>query len=183
MLKTTIETSHLTLKILNDEYADMVSDFISRNKEFFAPFETEKNPFFYSAMYQKNILSQEYTACCNKQYLRYYVFLKGFDNTIIGTVSFGSITPFPYSSCIIGYRFDYNYTGCGYATEAISAAINEAFDYLRLHRMNAFIMENNLPSIKLIERIGFHYEGTCESNIKIRGQWESHRLYALLNPN
>ena len=181
MLKTTIETSRLTLKLLDEQYADMVSAFLSRNKDYFAPYETEKNPFFYSPMYQKNVLANEFSAAQNKQYLRYYVFLKGFSDTIIGTVSFGTLMPYPYSSCVIGYRFDEQYTGYGYATEAVRAAICEAFNYLPLHRINAYIMENNLPSIHLIENVGFHYEGTCESNIKIRGQWESHRLYALID--
>jgi RimJ/RimL family protein N-acetyltransferase len=43
-------------------------------------------------------------------------------------------------------------------------------------------MEGNEPSIKLLEAVGFSLEGLCEKNLKVKGVWKTHRLYALLNP-
>ena len=62
MIKTILETDRLYLKILDESYCNEVADFLVNNKEFFAPFETGKAPFFYSPMYQKNILSREFKA-------------------------------------------------------------------------------------------------------------------------
>lgn len=182
MIKTTLETKRLLLKLLDDSFCNEVSDFLVKNKDFFAPFETIKNPIYYSPIFQKSVLDREYKASISKEYLRYYVLLKNEPDHIIGTVSFGNITPFPYCSCIIGYKFDEDYNGFGYATESITSAISTAFTYLNLHRINAYILPNNLPSIKLIERLGFNYEGLCESNIQVQGKWQSHRLYSLINP-
>ena len=182
MIKTTLETDRLFLKLLDGSHSNMVSDFLCKNKDFFAPYETQKNPFFYTPMYQKNILDREYQASINKEYLRYYVFLKEDEQHIIGTISFGNIISFPYCSCNIGYRFDQSHTGFGYAREACIAAISYAFSYLRIHRISAFILEENLPSLHLIEALGFHYEGICEKNIIVNGGWKSHRQYALINP-
>ena len=182
-MRESIETNRLVLRLLDDSYALAVARFLSYNKDYFAPYETTKVPIYYTEIYQRNILDKEYKASLNKQYLRYYVFEKDRPDKVIGTVSFGSLTPYPYSSCIIGYRFHKNYTCRGYAKEALTAAIKVAFDELPIHRINAYIMENNIPSIKVIEALGFHYEGTCTDIIKIQDKWESHRLYALINPN
>lgn len=182
MTNLDITTDRLCLKILNEDYADIVASFLKKNKEFFEPYEAAKRPIYYTHLYQKNIVDQEYKASINKLYLRYYCFLKDDPYSIIGTVSFGNITPYPFCTCNIGYKFDKDYTGYGYAKEALTAAIQVAFPYLNMHRINAYIMENNKPSIKLIEGLGFKYEGTCEKNICIQNKWESHRLYSLINP-
>ncbi|NLL93431.1 MAG: GNAT family N-acetyltransferase [Clostridiales bacterium] len=179
---TTIETSRLVLKMLDGSFADMVSHFLISNKDFFAPYESEKPPFYYSAMYQTSVLDHEYQSSINMQYLRYYVFLKEDLDTVIGTVSLGKISPFPYNDSILGYRFDKDFCHKGYATEAVAAILHEGFTTFKLHRVSSYVMENNIPSINLMSRLGFKYEGLCEKNINIRGQWESHRLYALLNP-
>lgn len=181
MIKTILETNRLYLKILDETYCNQVADFLVNNKEFFAPFETIKAPFFYSPMYQKNILDREFKASLNKEYLRYYVFLKTEPNKIIGTVSFGNIMSFPYCSATIGYRFDKAHTGCGYAAESLASAIPYAFSALKLHRICAYILPDNLPSIKLAERLGFTREGLCESNLNVNGVWKSHYQYSLVN--
>lgn len=179
----TLETNRLVLRLLDEHYALAVARFLNYNKEYFAPYETSKPPLFYTEIYQRSVLAREYKASLNKEYLRYYVFEKDRPDKVIGTLSFGSITPYPYSSCIIGYRFHRDYTNRGYAKEALAAAINIAFTELPIHRINAYIMPSNIPSIKVIEALGFQYEGTCKDIIKIQDKWESHRLYALINPN
>ena len=181
-MREIIETNRLVLRLLDDRYALAVARFLNYNKDYFAPYEATKVPLYYTELYQRNVLDREYKASLNKEYLRYYVFQKDKPDKIIGTVSFGSLAPYPYLSCIIGYRFHKDYTCRGYAKEACTAAIEEAFKELNIHRINAYIMEDNIASIKVIEALGFHYEGTCLNNIKIQDKWESHRLYALINP-
>lgn len=181
MNSSRIETKRLILTVLDGEYSDMVSDFLTRNKTFFAPYETAKNEFFYSSIYQKNILETEYDAYLKKQYLRYYVFLRENPDLIIGTVSFGNITPFPYCQATLGYKIDKYYTRNGFATESINASLDEAFDYLNLHRIQAFVLEDNIPSINLLEKIGFHHEGLCQKNLNVQGEWKSHHLYSIVN--
>ena len=70
----------------------------------------------------------------------------------------------------------------GYAREALRAVIEEIFEEIKLHRLIAYVMEGNEPSIKLLEAVGFSLEGLCEKNLKVNGVWETHRLYGLLNP-
>lgn len=179
-----IKTPRLTLKLLpaSNKNSRMALKFNEDNKSYFAPYESKKAPIYYTTLFQDNILDTEYKASLNKRYLRYYVFLNNKPDEIIGTVSFGNVMELPFCQANIGYRFHKDFTSMGYCTEACTYAINTAFAYLKLHRINAYIMEDNLSSIKVAEKLGFTYEGTCIQNIKIQDKWENHRLYSLINP-
>ena len=54
------------------------------------------------------------------------------------------------------------------------------FDDLKLHRIEAFVMPENNPSIKLLESLYFQKEGLLQKNAKIQGHWEDHILYGLV---
>ena len=181
-MKQTIKTERLILKILDGDDAQIVTEFVTRGRDLFEKYESKKTETYYTEIYQRNVLDAEYAEMLNKRYLRYYVFKKNNTKLIIGTVSFGNVTDAPYNSSTIGYKFDPFFHNQGYAIEAVNAVIDTAFSYLNLHRLMAYIMPENQASIKLIEKAGFKREGFMEKAINIRGHWEDHFLYALLNP-
>ena len=49
------------------------------------------------------------------------------------------------------------------------------------HRLNAYVVPGNLPSIRLIERLSFSYEGIAREYAKIQGVWQDHLQYSLIN--
>ena len=55
----------------------------------------------------------------------------------------------------IGYIFNFDYHGKGYATEACRAAIGHAFDRLQARRVITGTAAANLASCRLLERLGF----------------------------
>jgi len=55
------------------------------------------------------------------------------------------------------------------------------FQEYHIHRVEANIMPSNLPSIHLIEKLGFSYEGLAASSIKVNGQWQDHARYSYIN--
>ncbi|VXB15768.1 conserved hypothetical protein [Bacillus sp. 349Y] len=55
----------------------------------------------------------------------------------------------------IGYRFMREHWGCGFAYEAVSAVIEHCRSTLHLKRLSATIDHDNVPSKKLIEKLGF----------------------------
>ncbi len=181
-MKRTIKTDRLILKIVDSSDAHIVTEFLKRGRDLFEKYESLKPDMYYTEIFQKNVLDSEFAAMQAKRYLRYYVFKRSNPNLIIGTVSFGNVTDSPYNNSTIGYKFDPFFHNQGYAIESINAVLDEAFSYLGLHRLMAYIMPNNSASIKLIEKAGFTKEGYMKKAIKVRGQWEDHLLYALLNP-
>ncbi|EHL78567.1 hypothetical protein HMPREF1015_01517 [Bacillus smithii 7_3_47FAA] len=44
-------------------------------------------------------------------------------------------------------------------------------------------MPQNIGSIRVLEKAGFHKEGLSKQNVKINGKWEDHLHFAIVNPN
>lgn len=180
-MQTIYETNRLILRILSPNWFEEVYHFLNNNKELFDPFEPEKPDDFYSKNFQKLLLAQEYKSFKNNLFMRFYAFSKEEPNKIIGSISFGNIHGDPFYSCILGYKFDQNYHGKGYALEAVSACVSIVLEYLNLHRITAYIMPSNTASIKLIEKLNFLYEGTSLRLVNIGGNWEDHLKYTYIN--
>ena len=85
-------------------------------------------------------------------------------------------------TCTIGYKLDQHYIGQGYALEALEKAIDVVFDELGFHRIEALIHPKNEPSLHLIEKLGFEFEGIAKSCIRLNNKWTDHLRYALINP-
>lgn len=181
-MRKIIETDRLILKALDGSKASMLLNFLVSGRDEFERYETKKDDNYYTIKYQKQVLSTEYNLMKEHKYVRYYVFLKEDTDDIIGTVSFGFFRPHPFSSCNIGYKFLKRQHGYGYAGEAVKAAIDEVFRELNFHQIYAYIMPENEPSIKLVEKQGFIYEGLSKKCLCVRGNWEDHYVYKLLNP-
>jgi RimJ/RimL family protein N-acetyltransferase len=61
----------------------------------------------------------------------------------------------PFTPCVeIGWRLARDYWGRGYATEGASAAIAFGFDQLGLDEIVSFTVPANLPSRRVMERLG-----------------------------
>jgi len=68
-------------------------------------------------------------------------------------------------------------------TEALGAAIAYAFGPLNLHRIQAAYRPENLRSGRVLERLGFVWEGLAPAYLRVNGQWADHVITALVNPN
>ena len=65
--------------------------------------------------------------------------------------------------------------------EALEILLPSLFIDLRLNRIEAATLKNNVASRGLLEKIGFVREGICRSYLKINGKWQDHILYSLLS--
>jgi [ribosomal protein S5]-alanine N-acetyltransferase len=177
------ETNRLLLRVLSKEDTDRVLSFCLDNRESFEPWEPIKDFNFYTPPYQKASLTAEKNLMTDGKLLRYWIFRKESPDEIIGSICFQNILHEPYRSCLLGYKLSHRYRHQGYATEALNKCIKLAFEEHLLHRIEAYIMESNEPSLQLIKRLGFYYEGLAFSYARINGIWSDHRRYVLINPN
>ena len=69
----------------------------------------------------------------------------------------------------------------GYASEALQLLTNYAFTHLNVHQVYANIPEDNLPSIKLFEKLGFLKSGTKLDWIHSKGSYKNELHYQLIN--
>lgn len=179
-MKFNYETERLRLVVCNEEYSAALLTFMTENKDFFAPYEPLRQPAFYTEEFQAQILRAEFQAMLRGTYFRYYLFLKEDPTRIIGTVSFSNISRTDDKSCRVGYKLDRNHTGKGYATEALRTLLSEVNKTLHIHRVEADILPENLSSLRLIERLGFTYEGVARSSHEIGGVWRDHLRYSYI---
>lgn len=175
------ETERLNLEVLSMNHCKEVLRFYEKNRSLFEAYEGIKPRNFYTTGYQSEILRMEYQMALKGQSVRFFVMLKETDQ-IIGTASLQNIQPAPYKNAIIGYRFDGDFHHQGYAFEAVSRIIRMGFEELDLKRIIAYVQRSNLPSLKLLSRLGFTYEGTARSFANIQGVWTDHDQFSLIKP-
>ena len=86
------------------------------------------------------------------------VVLKGAPSAVIGDLSIFDIENARMGS--VGYRFDPDHWGRGYATEALRAAVDFIFTHTELDRLQATADVRNTASNRVLEKCGFVHEGT-----------------------
>jgi RimJ/RimL family protein N-acetyltransferase len=80
----------------------------------------------------------------------------------------------------IGYMFNPDSGGRGYATEAMHAVLHLAFDDLGLHRLIARIDARNASSCGVCDRLGMRREAHLLANEWFKGEWTDEVDYGLL---
>lgn len=175
------ETPRLLLKVLRADCAPQVLDFYNRDKELFEMYEIDRVPDFYTVKHLQKVLRYEYNMAVKSQLFRFYVFKKENPCRIIGTVCIHNISPAFYGSCEIGYKFSSEFHHIGYATEAVGFCTKLAFNELRMHKVTAVVHPGNVPSMKLLNGLGFVQEGLLRDYLMLHGQWCNHYIYGLVN--
>ncbi|PSL40145.1 ribosomal-protein-alanine N-acetyltransferase [Planomicrobium soli] len=151
------------------------------NREFFEKFSMTRYPDFYTLMVQKEIIEigNEQREEGREESFGIY---KNEDDTLVGMITLFQIFRGPLQRAFLGYALDKNHNNKGYATEAVKLIVDYAFQKLQLHRIEAGVMPHNIPSMRVLEKAGFHKEGIAKSNVKINGKWEDHQVLAIINP-
>jgi RimJ/RimL family protein N-acetyltransferase len=81
---------------------------------------------------------------------------------------------------MIGYTLRRDRQGAGLAREAVSAVVDALFDKVGVHRVAATLDPRNVASARLLEQLGFRYEGCARAAAPVRGAWEDDDRYAML---
>jgi RimJ/RimL family protein N-acetyltransferase len=80
----------------------------------------------------------------------------------------------------IGYVFNPDHHGRGYATEAARALLRLAFGEFGFHRVIGRIEVRNTASARVLERLGMRREAHLIENEWVKGEWQSEAVYAIL---
>ena len=80
----------------------------------------------------------------------------------------------------IGFIFDPDHQGRGYATDAARALIDFAFDGMGFHRVIGRTEARNVASARVLEKLGMRLEAHLVENEWVKGEWQSELVYAIL---
>ena len=92
----------------------------------------------------------------------------------VSSISYGSV-----SMATIGYWVSERFAGKGLTPTAVALATDHCFFGVGLHRMEICIRPENDPSLRVVEKLGFRYEGLRRRYIHINGDWRDHFCFAL----
>jgi RimJ/RimL family protein N-acetyltransferase len=85
-------------------------------------------------------------------------------------------------SASIGYWIATEFSGKGYATEATVLILEGLFMEVKLHRVAVSAAVDNVASNRVIEKIGFRFEGVQKLAGKVApSRWKDLNTFALLN--
>ena len=102
------------------------------------------------------------------------------EGRLAGQVTIDNVVRGALRSGYLGYWVDRSVAGRGMASLAVALVCDHAFGPVGLHRVQADIRPENLPSQRLVERLGFRQEGLLRRYLDIDGDWRDHLSYALL---
>ncbi len=167
---------YLRALLLDD--VESLLDLRLRNRSFLRPFEPIQSDKHFTLDGQVEAVQQLVENWNQGAGYGFGIFFKD-TNQLIGRVNLSNVVRGAWQSCTIGYFIDKSSTSRGLMTEAVRLACKFAFEEADLHRVQAAIMPQNIASLRVIEKNGFHYEGLAKYYLKINGRWEDHLIFSI----
>lgn len=149
-----------------------------RNRARHQPFEPLREEDYFTLQSQRQLISQRLEEALEDRAYMFGIFL--LDGRLIGQITISNVVRGVGQYADIGYFIDYEHQGKGYTSAAVGLILDYSFRALSLHRVQACILLHNDASRRVLERNGFQAEGIARRYIKINGQWQDHRTYAIL---
>ncbi|KRV50003.1 GCN5 family acetyltransferase [Wenjunlia vitaminophila] len=106
-------------------------------------------------------------------------FVVTYEGRLVGQLTVAGITWGSMCSAHIGYWVDQAVAGRGVMPTAVALTVDHCFSTLGLHRIEVCIRPENLPSRRVVEKLGFREEGLRPRYLHIDGGWRDHLAYAL----
>ena len=101
------------------------------------------------------------------------------EGRLAGQLHVSGMTYGSLASATIGYWVGAGFAGRGLTPTAVALATDHVFFTVGLHRMEICIRPENGPSLRVVEKLGFRYEGLRRRYIHINGDWRDHFCFAL----
>lgn len=111
------------------------------------------------------------------RYQHRWILVRKIDGAKMGTCGFHCYNQ-ELNSIEIGYDLYPDYWGNGYMQEAINTILEFAKDKLSISRVDAHIYAENVRSVALASKLGFHFNGET-INYNFRGIDYIHNIYTI----
>lgn len=107
-------------------------------------------------------------------------FVVEYNGEFAGQLNVSGITYGSLSSATIGYWVSERFAGHNVTPTAVALATDYAFFQVGLHRIEICIRPENAASLRIVEKLGFRYEGLRRRYIHINGDWRDHFCFGLV---
>lgn len=100
-------------------------------------------------------------------------------SNIIGVFNISEIVRGFFQNAYLGFYAVAEYASHGYMSAGLKLVLSTAFNEMKLHRLEANIQPENIPSIQLVMKNGFRKEGYSPRYLKINNEWRDHERWAI----
>jgi ribosomal-protein-alanine N-acetyltransferase len=97
----------------------------------------------------------------------------------VGQLTLGNIVWGSLREGYIGYWIDGSVAGRGITPTAVAMMTDYALGEAGLHRIEISIRPENHASIRVVEKLGFLFEGVRPRFLHIDGDWRDHNIYVM----
>ena len=111
--------------------------------------------------------------------IRWGILLKS-TGKVIGTAGFNRWETNIGNNAMLGADVAQKFWNQGISSEASRCIINYGFSQMKLHRIEAETSPVNYPAQKVLEKLGFTFEGTLRDAYYWKSEYHTMRLYSLL---
>jgi ribosomal-protein-alanine N-acetyltransferase len=101
------------------------------------------------------------------------------DGAFAGQITIGNVIRASLRSAWVGYWVASSMAGGGVATAAVALVVDHAFASAGLHRIEATVRPENVPSLRVLTKAGFRQEGLFKRYLDVAGDWRDHFCYAI----
>lgn len=108
-----------------------------------------------------------------------YPFVMLYNGEIAGQLNVWGVSRGSLNSATIGYWVSERFAGHGITPTSVALATDACFTEYGLHRMEICIRPENAASLRVVQKLGFRYEGFRRRFIHIDGDWRDHYAFAL----
>ncbi len=175
MSSTQLRPKSTTARLITLDDAPVLAELLRVNRDFLAPWEPIRPDDYFTADGQRSVI-----ATALEQHERGvkvpHVILDD-SGRVVGRITLYEIVRGPFQSGSLGYWVSAKDNGRGLATAAVRDILRLAFDELRLHRVQAGTLLDNVRSQRVLERNGFVRFGLAPSYLNVAGSWQPHALY------
>ena len=156
------------------------SELRSESRNFLEPWEPKwsKNSLTRSD-YRRRITRYEHDIRYERN-IPFYIFILE-TKILAGGISLSNINRGITQSCTLGYWIGEKFAGQGLMTEAVAVVTDVVFNILKLHRLEAACVPENIASKSVLKKVGFKEEGYARKYLQINGEWRDHNLFAVLS--
>lgn len=102
------------------------------------------------------------------------------DGEFAGQLNVSSITWGALQSATLGYWIAERFAGRGATPTATALATDYCLFDMGLHRVEVCIRPENAPSLRVVEKLGFRFEGIRRRYIYIDSDWRDHLCFAVV---
>lgn len=164
----------INLRILSPQYAQQLLNYYLRNKDYLKPYEPPREDEFYKLEFQRKSLIESYKNYLNSTEFNFGIF-KG--EELIGKIRLSSIIYGVFNSAFLGYSIDEKMQNNGYMKEAVKLVTDYAFNEVKLHRIEASTLVDNIKSQRVLKACGFEEIGISKKYLFINEKWRDHIIF------